>query len=142
VFTVDLIEVFINDLIGIEETQFPDNICQLAVRPGMEEFGEDSNINPEQASFLLQDGNNLSDEGLSLILANQKELIINHDIIESIFYVLSKYAVTKPKEHEEIPEIPEDATPEKIEALNGIIEEIKANNIQIDIENAKLEKMK
>lgn len=50
--------------------------------------------------------------------------------------------MTKAKDHEDIPEIPEDATPEKIEALNGIIEEIKTNNAQIDLDNAKLERMK
>jgi len=29
-----------------------------------------------------------------------------------------------------------------VEALNGIIEEVKANNLQIDLDNARLEKMK
>jgi hypothetical protein len=75
-------------------------------------------------------------------LNNQKELIINNDIIESVFIVLSKFAVTKIKDHEEFPEVPADAPPEKVEAIYSVIEEVKANNLQIDIDNAKLEKMK
>lgn len=56
--------------------------------------------------------------------------------------MLCKYAVTKIKDHEEFPEVPADAPPEKVEAIYSVIEEIKANNLQIDIDNAKLEKMK
>jgi hypothetical protein len=52
------------------------------------------------------------DEGLCLILNNQKELIINQDIIDSLFKVLSTVAVSQTKPHEEIPETPEDSTPE------------------------------
>lgn len=55
--------------------------------------------------------------------------MINQDIIDSVFRVLCKYSVTKAKEHEALQEIPADAPPEKIEALNGINEEIKANNM-------------
>lgn len=93
----------------------------MQVKEGMEEFSEESRITPDQASYLIQEGNALVDEGVNLILSNQKELIINHDIIESLFSVLCKYAVTRPKEHEEIPEIEADASPEKVDAMNGVI---------------------
>jgi hypothetical protein len=142
IFNVDLVEQFINDLLGSDDCHLPSNIAQINVKETLEEFGENGVVTPEQACFMLQDTQNLCDEGLALILNNQKELIISNDIIESIFIVLSKFAVTKPKEHEEIPEIPADAPPEKVEALNSVIEEIRANNMQIDIDNAKLEKMK
>lgn len=142
IFNVEMMEQFINDLLGSDDCQLPSNIAQINVREGIEELGETGTANPEQACFLLQDTANLADEGLALILNNQKELIINNDIIESLFMVLSKFAVTKVKEHEEIPEVPSDAPPEKVDALNSVIEEIRANNLQIDIDNNKLEKMK
>lgn len=75
-------------------------------------------------------------------MSNQKELIISHEIIDSLFKVLCKFSVTKPKEFEEIPAIPEDAEPEKADAMNVVIEEIKTNNTQIEMDNSRLEKMK
>jgi hypothetical protein len=48
---------------------------------------------------------NIQDEGLSLILSSQKELLINQDIIESLMRVLTRVAVSKPREHEALPEV-------------------------------------
>lgn len=53
VFNPDLLEQFINDLLGADDCLFPDNICQMFVREGIEEFSEDSRVTPEQACYLL-----------------------------------------------------------------------------------------
>jgi hypothetical protein len=53
VFTTELIEQFINELLGSDENTFPENVCSLYVRQGVEEFNEGTTISPEQACYLL-----------------------------------------------------------------------------------------
>jgi len=140
-FTVDMVESFLTELLCGDDAVYPNNICSIKINKPLEEILEGADVHFDTCSKYIRDPQYMSDQGLALLLDIQKDLVLSQDTLESVFKVICKISTQKPQEHQEIPEIPDDAPADKKEALESIIAETKANNANIDIDNQRLEKM-
>lgn len=140
VFTEDLVHQFLVDLLGQEESPYPDEICKLTLDVPLTEYNNGEEPSIDQASYIIQDSTNIADQGLRLMLALQRDLVLNNDLINCFFKAISKISLSKPLEHIAEPEpLDAEATPEQKEAFDQLTSETAAKNAEIDTENKKLE---
>lgn len=109
VMTTEMVETFLKDLFGGDDCPFSKGVCNINLNKSLEEIFGENPINPEDAMFTLMDGEYLQDQGLLMILRNQKELIIKQEVVDSVFMAFAKLATAKHQTHEEIPDLQEDA---------------------------------
>lgn len=84
----------------------------------------------------------MADTGLSFLFDIAKDLVLSADVTDVLFRTLAKLATQKLFEIKELVPVPEDASPEKIEEINGQNEMIKADNANNEVENARITKIK
>lgn len=99
VFTEELIHQFFIDLLGQEDCQYPDEICKISLNAPLAELNNGEGPSIEQTAFIIQESTTLADQGLRLMLALQRDLVLNTDLINCFFKVIAKIALSKPKEH-------------------------------------------
>lgn len=112
-----MIEQFLTELFGADDSQFPDNYCVLNLTKSLEELSGDQELSSDRVAKLARESANIADFGLGFLFEVQKELVLSSDVIETVYRALCKVALKKPKELTAIPEIPDDANEDDKEEL-------------------------
>jgi hypothetical protein len=141
-FTVDAIEQFLTEILGNEDSPYPDNICCLNLNKSLEELGHGRDLSSDQVAKLARDPSNIADFGLSFMFDAQKELVLSPDVIEVVYRAICNLAMRSPVKLLAIPSVPEDADDEKKDEINEQIEDFKKKNDEIEKQNAKIARMK
>lgn len=84
----------------------------------------------------------MADFGLSFMFDIQKDLVLSADIIQVLYRAVTKLATSEPAALIPVPEEQEGMSEEEKEALPEQIERIRAENEQIEKDNARAAKMK
>ena len=141
-FTIESIEQFLKDLLGQEESTFPDKICSVSLNRPLDQIVTEENLKIyELTGKQIRESENLADFGLRFMLDIQKDLVLSTDVIEVIFSTIAKIATAKPIPMQPLPEIPDDAPDSEKQTINESIEHIKVQNEVLEKENKNLEKL-
>jgi hypothetical protein len=140
-FSVEMIEAFLVDLLGQDDSQWPDAICTLNLARDLKELNGGKELSAEQTAKLARDPKNMADFGLKFIFEVAKDLVLVPDVIDNVYRAICKIATRKPVAAQEIPEIPEDADDDKRDVIQEEIEKVKEANEALEKENAKYAKM-
>lgn len=141
-FTIESIEQFLKDLLGQEESQFPDKICTVHLQKPLDQIVTEENLKIyELTGKSIRESENLADAGLKFMLEIQKDLVLSTDVIDVVFSAIAKIATSKPLPVQALPEVPDEAPDAEKQAINEQIEHIKAQNEAAEKENKNLEKM-
>lgn len=136
-----MIEAFLVDLLGQDDSQWPDAICTLNLARDLKELNGGKELSAEQTAKLARDPKNMSDFGLKFIFEVAKDLVLVPDVIDNVYRAICKIATRKPVAAQEIPEIPEDADDDRRDVITDEIEKVKEANEGLEKENAKYAKM-
>jgi len=107
-FTVDMLEGYLTDLLASDDSQFPDNAITVNLHKSVEDLGGDY----ESVAKRAREAANMADFGLQFLLEIQKDLILPADIIDVVYRVICKIAMMKQKEMLPIPEMTDEMTEE------------------------------
>lgn len=82
-FTGDMIENYLYDLLCGEESQFADNTIIINLTRTLEEISASAGIElvGDQLSLACRDQGNMADFGLSFMFDISKELVLSQDVI-------------------------------------------------------------
>lgn len=129
-FTGEVIENYLYDLLCGEESQFPDNVIVLNLAKSLEDIAAAAGIElvGDQLSLACRDQSNMADFGLSFMFDIQKDLVLSADIIQVLYRAITKLATSEPAPLLPIPEATEGMTEEEKEALPDQIEKVNAEN--------------
>jgi len=143
-FTGEMIENYLFDLLCGEESQFHDNTVILNLLKHLEEIAASAGIElvGDQLSLACRDQSNMADFGLSFMFDIQKELVLSADVIQVLYRAITKLATQEPVALIPIPEERDGMSEEEKESLPDLIEKTKADNEQIEKDNARASKMK
>jgi hypothetical protein len=89
-----LVENYLKELFGADDCPFSNGICNINIKQSLEEIFGENPIRVEDAMYTLQDPEYLQDQGLALMLTNQKELILKSEVIDSIFHALTNMVLS------------------------------------------------
>ena len=141
-FTLDMLDQFLTELLISEESAFPDASIVLHLPASLEELTGSPEPAYDQVAKLVRDPSNLADFGLQFLFEVQKDIVLAQDVIDIVFRSLCKAALMKPRQPLPLPEMPDDADDDKRDELNEQTEKIKAENENIEKENAKIQRLK
>ena len=94
-----MVEQFLTDLLGGDDTNYPDNVITVSINKSLEEIHEGQEVHYDHTARVLRDTTVLADQGLALLLDIQKELVLSQDTLDSVFKVIAKIATQKPQNH-------------------------------------------
>jgi len=141
-FTVEMMETFLRELLGQDDTQFPEATCVVHINQSLEELSGGMALPYEHLAKAIRDPANLTDFGLSYLFEIQRDLCLSADIIDVVFKAVTKIATQHAHEPEELPIVPEDADEEQKAAFEEEEVKIKERNVMVEAENKKIEQIK
>ena len=127
VFSQELFEKYLHDLLVSDESQFPDESIIIHLQRSPEELAGDP-LNADKLARSAREGRHMADFGLRFMFECSKDLVLNVEAVETIYKGLISIACTKPSELIPIPEITSDMDDDKKEEMNDQIEKVKADN--------------
>ena len=108
IFSTDMLETFLKDLLGGEDCPYPDGICTLSLAKPISEL--DCGDHYDAISKAAREADNMTDFGLKFLFEIQKDLVLSQEVIEVVYKAIAKIATQKPTPAQEIAAIPDDAT--------------------------------
>lgn len=141
VFSQEMFERYLHDLLASEDSQFPDESIIIHMQRTPEELAGDP-ISSDKLARAAREGRHMADFGLKFMFECSKDLVLNTDAVETIYKGLIGIATQKAQEFIPIPEITSDMDEEKKDEINDQIEKIKGDNEQIEKDNILIEKIK
>ena len=129
-FTAEVIENYLYDLLCGDDSKFPENVIVLNLLRSLEDIASAAGIELEgdQLSLACRDQSNMADFGLSFMFDIQKDLVLSADIIQVLYRAITKLATAEPTALLPIPEEVEGMAEEEKEALPEQIERIRGEN--------------
>lgn len=104
VFSQDMFEKYLHELLASDESQFPDESIIIYLNRSAEELAGDP-PNPDRLWKSAREGRNMADFGLKFLFECSKDLVLNTDAVETIYKGLIGIACMKPAELQQPPEI-------------------------------------
>jgi hypothetical protein len=105
-----MIESFLHDLLGSEESTFPDGVCTLNFTKEL--VGEGQDVSSDLLAKFARDQKIIADFGLRFMFEIQKDLVLLPEVIDSIYRAITRIIQAKPKALQAVPDLPEDADEE------------------------------
>lgn len=117
VFSQDMFEKYLHELLASDESQFPDESIIIHLNRSPEELAGEP-LNADKLAKSAKEGRNMADFGLKFLFECSKDLVLNNDAVETIYKGLISIACQKPAELLTPPEITAEMDEEKKDEVN------------------------
>lgn len=138
VFSPEGMEAYLTDLLTNPELSFSDGICSLNLTKTVQDLTGGAEVTSEQLARLLWEEVFAGNNGLKYLLDIKKDLVLNDDVIDAIFQVISSISLRSEIPLREVPTVPEGADDNTKAQVEKEAEMVAHENEEIANTNKKI----